>query len=294
MLNKLKQRWGVNGLNLVLILTTFAVGGSSCGYLSRQLLLLTGWDKDVLWYVLYVVLMTITWPFCVLVVSIPLGQYRFFSNYLRRMGRHFKGGKKKIRLALLASGSGSNARAILQHFEQHPSIEVGLILTNKADAGVRAHARAFGVPDLVFDRTAYEAPDSILPILQQHHIQWVILAGFLWKIPDVLVKSYPGRIINIHPALLPDFGGKGMYGIHVHRAVLEAGARNSGITIHEVDGQYDHGTHLFQATCPIFPDDSPETLAARVLALEHRYFAPVIEARILGTPNPLAQESDTT
>ena len=289
MFNKLKQRWGVNGLNLVLILVTFAVGGSSCGYLSRQLLILTGWEKDLVWYILYVVLMTITWPICVLLVSIPLGQYRFFSNYLRRMGRHFKGGKKKIRLAVLASGSGSNARAILAYFQQHPAIEVGLILTNKEEAGVRAHARAFGVPDLVFDRSAFQAPDSILPILQRHNIQWIILAGFLWKIPDVLVASYPGQIINIHPALLPDFGGKGMYGIHVHRAVLEASVPKSGITIHEVDGQYDHGQHLFQATCPVFPDDRPETLASRVLALEHRYFAPVIEARVLGKDMPLVE-----
>ena len=286
MFNKLKQRWGVDGLNLFLIVATFAVGGSSCGYLSRQLLLLTGWEKDLVWYILYVVLMTITWPICVLLVSIPLGQYRFFANYLRRMGRHFKGGKKKIRLAVLASGSGSNAQAILKYFQHHPQVEVALILTNKSDAGVRNHAHAFRVPEQVFDRVQFEGSDSILPILQQHNIHWVILAGFLWKIPDVLIQQYPGKIINIHPALLPDFGGKGMYGIHVHQAVLAAGKKQAGITIHEVDGHYDHGTHLFQASCEVLPNDSPESLAARVLTLEHRYFAPVIEARVLGKTMP--------
>jgi formyltetrahydrofolate-dependent phosphoribosylglycinamide formyltransferase len=288
MFNKLKQKWGVNGINLVLIISTFAIGGSSCGFLSRQLLLLTGLEKNLWWYVLYVVLMTITWPVCVLVVSIPLGQYRFFSNYLRRMGRHFQGGKKKIRVAVLASGSGSNAQAILGYFQNHASIEIALILTNKPNAGVRNHAQQFGVPSLVFDRTDFQGSGSILPILQKHGIQWIVLAGFLWKIPDALVDAYPGKIINIHPALLPDFGGKGMYGIHVHRAVLEAKRTASGITIHEVDGQYDHGTPLFQTTCAVTSDDTPESLAARVLALEHRFYAPVLEARILGKDMPSA------
>lgn len=286
MLDKLKKRWGVNGWNLVLIITTFAVGGSSCGFLSRQVLLSFGWEKDGWWYLAYVVLMTLTWPLCVLLVSIPLGQYRFFSNYLKRMGRHFSGGKKKIRVAILASGSGSNARAILAYFQHHASIEIALILTNKADAGVRDHAQQFGVPNLVFNRADFQGKESILPILQKHDIQWVVLAGFLWKMPEVLVGTYPGKILNIHPALLPDFGGKGMYGIHVHRAVLEARKTKSGITIHEVDGQYDHGRHLFQATCRVFPTDTATDLAARVLQLEHRYFAPVIEARILNLPLP--------
>jgi phosphoribosylglycinamide formyltransferase-1 len=181
-----------------------------------------------------------------------------------------------MRLAILASGSGSNAEKIMEHFAQSSKGEIALVASNKADAGVLARAAKFGVPTFTFTRKEMEA-GVLLDKLQEEQIDWVILAGFLLKVPDELIRAFPNRMVNIHPALLPNYGGKGMYGHHVHEAVKAAGDPVSGITIHLVNEHYDEGEIIFQAATTIAPEDSAETIGQKVLALEHKYFAEVIE-----------------
>ncbi|TDW99652.1 phosphoribosylglycinamide formyltransferase [Dinghuibacter silviterrae] len=187
-----------------------------------------------------------------------------------------------INIAIFASGSGTNAQKIIDHFRDHPRIRVSLVVCNKPGAGVLAIAAAASIDTLLIERDRFFRGDTYLPELIDHQIAWIILAGFLWKVPAPLIAAFPSHIINIHPALLPKYGGKGMYGHFVHEAVVAAGDPVSGITIHLVDEQYDHGTHLFQATCDLTPEDTPATVAAKVLALEHRYFPEVIEKTVLG------------
>lgn len=189
-----------------------------------------------------------------------------------------------MNLAVFASGNGSNAENIITHFSGSATAAVKLVISNKADAYVLERARAKGVPSIVMPREELtgETPSALLDTLQQHSIDYIILAGYLLKIPAALTENYKGKIINIHPALLPKFGGKGMYGMHVHKAVLEAGESESGITIHLVDAVYDNGKILFQATCPVHPTDTPEQLAAKVQALEQTHFPTIIEKFITG------------
>lgn len=188
---------------------------------------------------------------------------------------------KKIRIAIFASGAGSNARKIIERFSQHHIIEVALVVSNKSQAGVLNIADINKIPVLLIEREKFFRGDAYLPELASYHIDFIVLAGFLWKIPLALIKAYPDKIINIHPALLPKYGGKGMFGAFVHEAVIAAKEKESGITIHFVDELYDHGYHIFQATCPVYTDDTPESLALRIHALEHEHFPVVIEEVIL-------------
>ena len=185
------------------------------------------------------------------------------------------------RIAIFASGTGSNAKKILAHFQSSNKIEVALIVSNKTNAGVLNFAKEFSVPTLIIDREKFLKGDGYVPELQAAKIDWIILAGFLWKIPVSLLNHWEKRIINIHPALLPKYGGKGMYGEAVHRAVLAANEKESGITIHYVDEQYDHGATIFQATCPVLSTDLVENLAEKIHALEHLHYPVVIEKEIL-------------
>jgi phosphoribosylglycinamide formyltransferase-1 len=185
-----------------------------------------------------------------------------------------------IRLAILASGAGSNAREIIRYFEGHPSIRVSLVACNKPGAGVIDIAAAAAIPVLMMEKEAFFRGDAYRKELAEAGIDYIILAGFLWKIPALLVDAYRGRILNIHPALLPKYGGKGMYGMHVHEAVVQAGEAESGITIHEVDERYDHGRHVFQARVPLDPRETAESLAKKIHALEHAHFPRVVEAWI--------------
>lgn len=181
------------------------------------------------------------------------------------------------RIALFASGTGSNARKIIEYFQGDPSVEVALVVSNKASAPVLEMAASHGVPTLLIDRHSFYQTGDLAEKLQDLQIDLIVLAGFLWLVPDSLVKAFSRRIVNIHPALLPKYGGKGMYGIHVHRAVREAGETQSGITIHYVNERYDEGDILFQATCPVAPDDDAETIARRVLELEHEHYPRIVE-----------------
>lgn len=184
-------------------------------------------------------------------------------------------------LAIFASGNGTNAENIIRYFKDDPAAEVKLVLSNKADAGVLERARRLGVDTKVFSRQDFYQSEVVLKTLQEFNIDWVILAGFLWLVPIPLIRAFPHRIINIHPALLPKFGGKGMYGDAVHRAVLDAGEKCSGITIHYVDENYDEGKVIFQAQCNIEQGDTPEALATRVHGLEYAHFPQVIKNEIL-------------
>ncbi len=179
------------------------------------------------------------------------------------------------RLAILASGSGSNAEKIMEYFQHSHQAEVALVASNKTDAFVLERAKKFGVQTFTFSRKEMEA-GILTQKLVDENIDWVILAGFLLKIPDELTRTFSDRMVNIHPALLPKYGGKGMYGMHVHQAVKAAGDAETGITIHLVNEHYDEGRIIFQASTPIGPEDSPEDIAQSVHELEHAHFPRVI------------------
>lgn len=181
------------------------------------------------------------------------------------------------RLAIFASGSGTNAEKIIRHFESIGDIEVMLIVCNKEGAGVLDVAQRHGIPAMIIDREFFYSSNQLLFELNQQGIDFIILAGFLWLVPLYLIDSYPKRIINIHPALLPKFGGKGMYGMHVHETVKAAGEVETGITIHFVNEKYDDGSIIFQASCPVSPHDTPEEIRNKVLELEHMHFPVIVE-----------------
>ncbi len=179
-------------------------------------------------------------------------------------------------LAIFASGGGTNAENIANYLKGNKEVCVKLILSNKKDAFVLERAKDLGIPSHIFSRQDFYETDQVVNLLESHQIDWIILAGFLWLIPDNLIKAYPNKIINIHPALLPKFGGKGMYGTRVHQAVVDAGEIESGITIHLVNEKYDEGKILFQASCEVEKNETAESLAAKIHQLEHTHFPKVI------------------
>lgn len=188
-----------------------------------------------------------------------------------------KTGKTRKNLAVFASGAGSNALKIINHFRNHPFIHVSLVVCNKQGAGVISIAADENIEVLMLEKERFFRGDGYLPLLAEREIDFIVLAGFLWKVPLTLIRAYPGRIVNIHPALLPDYGGKGMYGKFVHEAVIASGDKKSGITIHKVDEIYDHGEHLFQISIPLDPHETPDSLAAKIHLLEHEHYPRVIE-----------------
>lgn len=181
------------------------------------------------------------------------------------------------KIAIFASGSGSNAENIICFFAKNPEICVNSVFCNVPDAYVLERAKKYNIPTHVFDREAFRNPEKVFRQLKEEKIDFIVLAGFLWLLPDCITNAYPNRIVNIHPALLPAYGGKGMYGHHVHEAVIAAGEKESGITIHYVNNHYDEGAIIFQAKCPVLPGDTPDTLAARIHELEYAHFPRVIE-----------------
>lgn len=184
-------------------------------------------------------------------------------------------------IAILASGSGTNAEAIVDYFSSNNSIRVVCIISNKANAGVLDRAQRLGIPAYVFSNIEMREGIRPLTLLSELGANLVVLAGYLNLISEPWLEAYPDRIINIHPALLPRYGGKGMYGQHVHEAVIAARETQSGITIHLINERYDEGRFLLQATCPVFPSDTPESLAQRIHTLEHRFYPSTIEQFIL-------------
>lgn len=180
-------------------------------------------------------------------------------------------------IAVFASGAGSNAQCIIEHFRHHQGIKVRLVVSNRPNAGVLDIAVREKIPALLIEKEQFFRGNAYTDELREQGIDFIVLAGFLWKVPEALVRAYPGRIVNIHPALLPGYGGKGMYGSHVHTAVIAAKEKESGITIHYVDEQYDHGQVIFQARVPVESADTPETLAQKIQQLEHTHFPRVLE-----------------
>ncbi len=183
---------------------------------------------------------------------------------------------KKKHIAIFASGSGSNAENISRFFANHPLAEVCLILTNKPDAAVVQRAQNLGIPCRIFNREEFYNSGAVLDDLKRFEVDFIVLAGFLWLIPSNLLVAYPKRIINIHPALLPKYGGKGMYGARVHQSVVENKEKESGITIHFVNEEYDAGDIIFQARCSVEAGDDADCLAQKVHELEYRHFPEVI------------------
>ena len=181
----------------------------------------------------------------------------------------------------MASGNGSNTEKIIHFFESHNLIEVALLLCNNPDAYVLERARRNNVPSIVFKKKDLQNVTALLGWLKDAQITHIVLAGFLLQLPSALIGSYPDRIINIHPALLPKYGGRGMYGMNVHKAVLTAGDRETGITIHLVNEEYDQGRILFQERCAVESTDSPERLAEKVQALEYANYPSIIEKWII-------------
>ena len=336
-INKLQAKWGVGSVQFWLIMLTFALGGSLSGRLCSFLLKLVFLEKNWAFWLVYPLFLTILWPFSVLFVSLLTGQFSFFKGYLSRVGGKLLGrvalesstagsapiassdtkadsanNNTPIHVAIFASGAGSNARKIIEYFEVgskltdtnqntniRQRIKISLIVCNVPTAGVLNIAKEKGIPTLLINKTEF-SNTGYVESLRNADIHFIVLAGFLWKVPSILVKAFQPisenlntnkintnkintianntkGIINIHPALLPKYGGKGMYGKHVHEAVIAAGEKESGITIHWVNENYDEGDIIFQAKCSIDSNETPETLANKIHALEHVHFAPTIE-----------------
>ena len=180
-------------------------------------------------------------------------------------------------IAVFASGNGTNAERIAVYFAQNPNISVRIILTNNPNAFVIERAKKLNLPVYVFNRDTFYQTEEVLQPLRNYQTDLIVLAGFMWLVPGYLIHAYPGRIINIHPALLPKYGGKGMYGHHVHEAVLKNREKVSGITIHFVNEKYDDGQIIFQKELSVMKNDTPDTLASRIHKLEYKYYPKVIE-----------------
>jgi formyltetrahydrofolate-dependent phosphoribosylglycinamide formyltransferase len=315
MFEGLQKKWKVSSSRLILILLSFAIGGSLTGYLARKIILLLNISATGVYIPLYIIIITLLWPITVLIVSIPLGQFSFFKNYLQRMGRrlhasrytlHARDTKPEIsnqqqegdtlhaarhtlatnpklqtpnpkHLVVFASGAGSNAQKIIDHFRDSSIARVVLVVCNKPGAGVIKIAETEEIDVLMIEKERFFRGDGYVSEFQKIKTDLIVLAGFLWKIPQSVIDAYPRRIINIHPALLPKYGGKGMYGQYVHEAVLNAGEMQSGITIHYVDEHYDNGDVIFQTACPVIDGDTPDELAHRIHELEHAYYPKVVE-----------------
>lgn len=188
----------------------------------------------------------------------------------------------KKNIAIFASGSGSNAERLTDYFTDSKLVNVSLFLTNNKTAGVIERGHRLGVPTVIFNKTAFAKCDKIVDLLVNQQIDFVVLAGFLWLIPENLLAAFPDKIINIHPALLPKYGGKGMWGHHVHEAVVQNRETETGITIHLVNEEYDKGEVLFQAKCEVLPTDSAADVAAKIHQLEYKHFPEIVEKVVLG------------
>lgn len=304
MFKRLQDKWGVSTRQFWILFIVFGLTGTTTAALTRYITSWLGMDESTFWawkVLLRVGMLVFGYQAILLTYGFLLGQWAFFWKYekklLNKLGVwSWESGVKDptpnsqltthdsrlTKIAIFASGAGSNAEKIIAHLKNHASIKVSLIVCNKAGAGVLGIASTHQIPTLLIEKERFFRGDAYLPELRNRNIGFVVLAGFLWKVPDALVAAYPNKIINIHPALLPKYGGKGMYGMHVHEAVIAAGEKESGITIHYVNEHFDEGAPIFQATCPIEPGDTPEKLAEKIHVLEHRHFPEVVERVVNG------------
>jgi formyltetrahydrofolate-dependent phosphoribosylglycinamide formyltransferase len=285
MFQSLKDRWQVNNKQLFLILCTFAITGTLTAWLARSV---TEWlsidTYRLLCWLTEIVIIIFGYQVIVLIVGFSLGMLPFFWKYEKKILRRFGlikketkafSNKKPMQLAIFASGAGSNAQQIITHFKNNPKVKIALIACNNPKAGVLSIAAREEIPVLLLEKEKFLETGYVAE-LQSHGIGMIILAGFLWKVPAVLIQSFPEKIINIHPALLPGYGGKGMYGNAVHSSVIAAKEKESGITIHYVDEKYDNGKIIFQSKCAVEENETPESLAHKIHQLEHTYYPKII------------------
>ena len=288
MFQRLKQRWKVNGLQLFLILCVFAITGTTTAYLTREVTYWLNLDASSPWFwILKVLMLIFGYQVLILLFALPFGQFSFFWKYEKKIWRRMGFLKSSDatmhdnnnirRIAIFASGAGSNAQKIIDHFRHHTTIRVALIVCNKPQAGVLSIAKRENIPTLIIEKEKFFRGNGYVDELKKAGIDFIVLAGFLWKVPAALLRAWPHKIVNIHPALLPGYGGKGMYGAFVHKAVIDAKDRESGISIHFVDDIYDHGQVIFQARVPVSEDDTPESLEEKIHELEHKHYALVVE-----------------
>jgi len=311
MFQRMKQKWKVNGTQLFLILCVFAITGTTTAWLTRQITIWLHLQSSDAWYwILKIIMLVFGYQVLILLFAIPFGQFNFFWNYEKKILRRMKivnrqssivnksaiGSRQSavndenaaqlqtannkttaVNVALFASGAGSNAQKIIDHFRDHAFIKIALIVCNKPGAGVLTIAQKENIPALLIEKEQFFRGNAYVDELKQLGIDFIVLAGFLWKVPTAIIRAFPQRIINIHPALLPNYGGKGMYGRFVHEAVIAAKDPESGISIHYVDELYDHGQLIFQARCTIDPTDTADTLAQKIHALEHAHYPLIVE-----------------
>jgi formyltetrahydrofolate-dependent phosphoribosylglycinamide formyltransferase len=295
MFKRLQEKWGVSTRQFWILFIVFGLTGTTTAVFTRYITGFLGMDATTFWLwrvLLRVGMLVFGYQVILLAYGALLGQWAFFWKYEKKLLRKLgvlkkekpqnnvpgtKIGGKSTRIAIFASGAGSNAARILDYLEGHTSIEVALVVCNKPGAGVLHVAETHRVPVLLIEKERFFRGDTYLPELQQHGIDFIVLAGFLWKVPVALIAAYPNHIINIHPALLPKYGGKGMYGMKVHEAVIAAGEKESGITIHYVNEHFDEGEHIFQAKTIIEAGDTPESLAQKIHELEHAHFPETIK-----------------
>ncbi len=308
MLKRLQKKWRVSTSQFILILCVFAITGTTTAWVSKAITSWVGFTDETFW--LWKVLLRLSilifgYQAILLPVAFLFGQFPFFWKYEKKILKHLgipvretdkeemetapdaqrinsASSSPEIPIAIFASGTGSNAKKIIEYFRNHATINIALIVCNKSHAGVLSIAEKENIPTLIIKKDLFYNGDGYVKELHQYHIRWIVLAGFLWKIPHSLLTAFPNKILNIHPALLPKHGGKGMYGHFVHEAVIAAKEKESGITIHYVDEHFDHGNPVFQKSCPVDPNDTPESLAKKVQLMEHQYYAEVIEKVIGG------------
>ncbi len=276
-----------------MILCTFAITGTLTAWLSKKVAEWLLFDKyEFAWWSSKMIVLIFGYQVIILIVGFCLGMFLFFWKYekkiLKRFGLMYKDESlinetdlpSKKRIAIFASGAGSNAQKIIDHFRKSSLAEIALIVCNNLNAGVLHIAASENIPVILIDKKIF-SETGYSEEIKNFSIDFIVLAGFLWKVPLPLIHSFPKKIINIHPALLPDFGGKGMYGNAVHEAVIKACKQESGITIHYVDEKYDNGTIIFQARCHVDRNDTAETLAQKIHVLEHKFYPQEIEKRLL-------------
>jgi formyltetrahydrofolate-dependent phosphoribosylglycinamide formyltransferase len=288
MFKRLQQKWGISGTQFWVIFVAFGLTGITTAFITRYVTNWIGLTADSFWlYKILVRIIMLLFGYQVLLLSYGaiLGQWAFFWKYEKRLlqklgimdSKKATNSRKITKIAIFASGAGSNAANIIRFFEHRNDVQIALIVCNKPGAGVLQIAEKNGVASLIIEKERFATGDAYLPELQKLKIDFVVLAGFLWKVPAALIAGYPNKIINIHPALLPKYGGKGMYGSKVHEAVIAAGEKESGITIHFVNEHYDDGATIFQANCNIDAMDTPDTLAAKIHDLEYAHFPKQID-----------------
>lgn len=292
MLKWLKNHWKVSYREMVLILLTFAITGSLTVWLSKKTI---DWFEieihSLPYWMTKIFIFLFGYQIIILTVGFLLGMFPFFWNYEKKILTRLRlwsfpeetlpvVERGVHRLAIFASGAGTNAQNLISYFKNHPSIKISVIVCSKPNAGVVTIAQKEGIPLLLVDKNDFYT-HGYGEELKKRGITHIILAGFLLKIPEVLIQNFSGRIYNLHPSLLPAYGGKGMYGKSVHNAVLMAGEKKSGITIHVVDASYDTGPIIAQFECVVDKNDTAESLAKKIHALEHQHFPRVLEEILL-------------